>query len=382
MSRISIDVVSHRPDLSPFRDIWEQLYARTPGQPSTSFEWTDAMTRSHLKSDDVFRLIQLRRGTTVIGLVPLVARSTSLLGYSIVALSPLAELYNTHSDLITGEMSDETIAAFIAALPSLDVGWDLFRMSRILTDHPLLRAVDDKFGDSRITGRVRSGEPSYYLTLPRSFEAYLFQRSGKFRNYLKRVERRIADRGDATIIEIVEPGQIAASYDLLLEVERGSWKHAHGTSISAVARQTRFYRDLCEGAAAAGRLHLQILTLGGQPAAYNLGLLDNGCYSYLKTSFSEGFKGLGVATYLRARLVQRLIERGVTELDFPAEPYEWERQWTDTVRWHKVLTLYAPTATGRVLACIDRMRHRDVQHQQIVHVDPRALQRVASQAVH
>ena len=92
-------------------------------------------------------------------------------------------------------------------------------------------------------------------------------------------------------------------------------------------------------------------------------------------------KATGVATYLRARLIEALIERGVSRLDFPAEPYEWERQWTDTARWHKALTIYGPTAAGRVLAWIDYARHRrgrtEDDRRAVIHVDPRALTRPA-----
>jgi CelD/BcsL family acetyltransferase involved in cellulose biosynthesis len=116
-----------------------------------------------------------------------------------------------------------------------------------------------------------------------------------------------------------------------------------------------------------------VLTIGGAPAAYNLGFLADHRYAYLKTSYDERAKPLGVATYLRARTIASLIERGVTDVDFPAEPYEWERQWADTVRWHQVVTLYRSTVVGTALGCIDRLRPRRNAQKQIAHVDPRSL---------
>jgi hypothetical protein len=114
------------------------------------------------------------------------------------------------------------------------------------------------------------------------------------------------------------------------------------------------------------------MTIDGRPAAYNLGYVRDSTYSYLKTSFVEALKPLGVATYLRARLIRSLIERGLRVLDFPAAPHEWERQWTETVRWHKKLTVYRPTAPGIGLAIAQRLRHGTPRERLIRHLETRS----------
>jgi CelD/BcsL family acetyltransferase involved in cellulose biosynthesis len=370
---VRVEVVSREAVLSPHREVWECLYRSTTTEPSTAFEWADALTRSHLAPEDRFVLLRITRGQDVMGLVPLVSRRVVVLGYSVTLLSPLAEGRDTHSDLLAVGIDGEMVRALFSALTSLDIPWDVFRMSRLLTDHAILRHADDCLRGVAASSLTRTGDASYFLSLPATFDAYLAQRSAKFRNHLKRTERKMREHGAVDVVTITRPGDVPAAYEMLLGIERASWKQDHGTAISAVNRQARFYRELCEGAAAAGRLHLHFLTVSGQAAAYNLGLIANGCYSYLKTSYDEQFKPLGAATYLRARLVETLIRAGVHQLDFPAEPYEWERQWTDTVRWHQVLNVYRPTAAGRVLAWVDRLRHRSAGARNVEHADPRAV---------
>lgn len=359
--------------MSQHSEMWERLFSSVSCEPSTSFEWTEALTRSHVERTDRFLLLRVCSGTEVTGLLPLVARRVSLLGYPVVMLSPLGELYNTHSDLLSREMSEDTVSAIVSALLALDEPWDVFRMSKLLDGHPFLHHVGSCLANRRTTRQIRTGHGSYFLALPSTYEEYLAKRGSKFRNHLKRSEKKIASHGTAEVLDGSKPSDVANSYERLLQIERASWKHAHGTSISAVKRQSRFYHDLCEGAARRGRLHLQFLTIGGNPVAYNLGYLANGRYSYLKTSYDEQYKPLGVATYLRARLIESLIGSGVTEVDFPAEPYEWERQWTETVRWHKVLSVYRATPAGVALSWIDRLRHRPDRPRRVEHVDPRAL---------
>jgi CelD/BcsL family acetyltransferase involved in cellulose biosynthesis len=219
---------------------------------------------------------------------------------------------------------------------------------------------------------VRDAYASYFLELPASFDEYLAARSGKFRNYLKRVERKISAETAVTVTDYVAADEVDRAYDMLLEIERASWKHQHGTAISAVPHQVGFYRDLCQGAAARGRLHLQVLSLGGRPAAYNLGYVHDSTYSYLKTSYREVWRQLGVATWLRAQLIRSLIERGLRFMDFPAEPYEWERQWTETVRWHKKVALFNATPVGVGLSLAERLRRDKTAERSVSHIDPRS----------
>jgi len=373
-SAVTASVVSLEPGLSPYRADWERLFASVAAQPSTSYEWMHALTSSHLQSQDRFALVKLARGNHTIGFVPLVAKRLTVMHCPVTLLTPMDEGHGTHSDLLAESVDEEVSRAFLTSLARLDVHWDVFRMSRLLDGHPLLEHATTV---GRVRGlaasQVRAGDASYFLVLPATYEEYLAERSAKFRNHLKRTERRINAMDGVQVIERSSPGEVESAYDWLMEVERKSWKQGHGTAITAVNRQLRFYRELCSGAAAAGRLHLQFLALQNEPAAFNLGYISGGCYYYLKTSFAEQHRTLGVATYLRARLVEALIERGVRDLDFPAEPYEWERQWTTTVRWHKVLTVYRSTIAGRALSLIERFRHRDAGNAtRVDHADPKS----------
>lgn len=367
---MTADVASESADIARYGEIWEDLYRSRANEPSTSFEWTAALAQNHLEAGDRFFLLRVVRGRDVICLVPLVARPMALFGTKVVTLFPIAERYNTHSDLLAAELGDDTVDAFVRALSSLNARWDMFRMSNLLEGHPLLRYFESKSRGDRSAFRVRRGHASYFLDLPSSYTEYLGRRSAKFRSHLKRTEKRI--EGEAgRIVELDQLDGFDAAYEMLLRIERASWKQAHGSAISVVERQTRFYREMCRGALVRGRLHLQFLMIGTEPVAYNLGYLRDDCYFYLKTSYAERYKPLGPSTYLRAKLIESLIARGARLFDFPAEPYEWERQWTETVRWHQTLTIYRSTLTARVLAWADRLRHWPRRDRRVEHVDPR-----------
>ena len=365
--------------IEPLRAEWEQLFLARPNQPSSSFEWTAAMARHHARPDDSCVVIQLRRGGTLVGVVPLVRRLTAARGVKVRLLQPLSEYYNTHSDLLLASSDGESVSAFTAALCALDIRWDCFRMARLLEDNPLAESLRHTLGDGGVRCQLRNGVPAYVLDLPDSFDAYLAARSAKFRNHLKRTTRKVHDR-DAAVHHLEPGGDFNSAYDAVLQVERGSWKESHGTSITAVAHQAGFYRDFAAAAYAVGRLHLQWLTIDRRPVAYNLGYLTPAAYHYLKTSYVHDVRPISPATYLRARLVESLIAAGVARIDFPGDPYEWEAQWTDTVQWRTVLSAYPRTLPGRMLAAADRWRYRAAAPRRVEHLNPRASQQPVPRA--
>jgi CelD/BcsL family acetyltransferase involved in cellulose biosynthesis len=368
--RTTAAVLTDDPDISRFEAEWERLFAFPGNEPSTSFEWTQAMLRHHLAADDRFLLLAISRDSETVALLPLVLRSLRVFGCPVRLLCPLTDSYNTHSDVLSNSLEGATVRTLLAGLHDLPVLWDTFRMSNVLESHELVHHFADAIHHRPLEGLVRDAHASYFLELPASFDEYLAARSSKFRNYLKRVRRKIEAETKPAVSDYTSSDEINRAYGMLLAVERSSWKHMHGTAISAVPHQVGFYRDLCLGAAARGRLHLQVLLLGGLPAAYNLGYIRDFTYFYLKTSYGEAWRQFGVATYLRAHLIRSLIERGLRFMDFPAEPYEWERQWTETVRWHKKVALFSATPVGVGLSLAERLRRDAAKNRRVSHIDP------------
>ena len=355
---IAVEVLAAPAAVERHRADWTALYAESRCEPCTAYEWVRAMCDAHIRRGDAFHLLVLRRDGRVCGLVPLVTARESLGGIPVRTLQPLMERYRTHSDLLVPGADAETMAALAGAIRALPGGWDVFRLIQVLESNPLLDLLDAAFQDAGGTVFRRPEAPSFYLPLPSTFDAYLAGRSSKFRNHLRRMEKKLAATGPVAVTTAGVDLDADAAFEALLAVEAASWKHAHGTAITAVPHQVVFYRALLRDMAAAGALHLTFLTVGGRPVAYNLGLVCRGEYAYLKTSYIEALKPLGPAVVLRARLVERLIAEGVSALDFPAEPYEWESQWTSDHRPHQSIVVYNRTVRGAALSLLRRWRDR------------------------
>jgi CelD/BcsL family acetyltransferase involved in cellulose biosynthesis len=361
--------------LTQLKTEWDRLLDQGSNEPSASFEWTATLMESHVQEDDEIACIILKRQSSVIGIVPLVLRPLKKLGQTFITAFPLSELSNTHSDLLLEEVSEPILTAFVEALYREELRWDVFRMARLLEEQPLGTLWCGILRQRRGNFEYTKEQPSFFLTLNGTFEGYLQRRSGSFRNALKRIERKLVNKGRVEVRSQDDFPNLDTAYEALLSVEHRSWKQEHGTSIAAVSRQAVFYRRLCERAFLRNWLHIGFLYLDGRPVAYNLGLILKDTYYYLKTSYDYAERPSSPSTFLRAKLVEELIGRGVKRFDFPAEPYEWERQWTDEMRWHRSLTLFAPSVNGLAYAFyrkVSNIGRQNASHR-VEYANPRAF---------
>ena len=372
---ISAEVIWDLRESDLLADEWAALDELGHCEPSTSLEWTRALLRTHVSESDTVFAVVLRTGGRVIAVVPAIIRRDQGPGrLDIATLQPLSELSGTHSDILRSDDQQEIVAAFFAGLATLPCRWDVLRVSRLLESNPIAMQLAGYLARSGLAHRIRREQPSFHLELGQSYEQFLADRSAKFRSFLRRKSRQLEATGQVAILRAGPDVALDDAYGHLLAIEERSWKHSHGTAISAVPRQREFYRLLCEGASRRGRLHLMLMYLDDAPVAFNLGIMAGDRYSYLKTSFDERWRRLSPATILRARLVETLITEGARSLDFPAEPYQWEEQWTGTLRWHQSVLVFNRTpraALFRRLVQVRDLTRRSRSDDRVRYVDPR-----------
>ncbi len=371
---IQSEIISQPEEIRKFEPQWRQMFHSGKYQPSASFEWTWALISTHIGKNDSFQLVVMKDGDDVVGLIPLIRREIKRYGLSIVNLFPISEIYNTHSDLII-KNSSLVIERLLNILFSIK-RWDVFRMGYFLENSSQLAAFESCLNGSSFQYDIQDVEPAFFIEFKGGYSDYLMERSGKFRNYLNRMDRKINQMGDVRFEKVKNETSLKKVYDHLLHIEERSWKNDHGTSINRVKKQEKFYKLLCENTSENGWLHLVFLYLNNEPIAYNMGLVANDIYYYLKTSYVNEYRKVSPSTVLRARLIEDLIAQGVRFFDFPGEPYEWEKQWADSLRWHKGMILYNRSFKAKALSKYQRVkkaRERNRKTSDVVYHDPRRL---------
>lgn len=179
----------------------------------------------------------------------------------------------------------------------------------------------------------------------RSFERAIMRRpalndgvealvSRNTRRDLGRLGRRLAEQLDAPL-ELHDASERRAAVDEFIEIEATGWKGERGTAFASREGHADYFRELCDGFRAQGRL--QLLTLGSEERAvsYKCNLLAGDAVFCFKIAFDESFARFRPGLQLELRMLE-LFRDGMSQswMDSCADPDSqlFEHLWPERRR--------------------------------------------------
>jgi CelD/BcsL family acetyltransferase involved in cellulose biosynthesis len=362
---IYFEIFHGKEAVEQYSSLWDTVFLSGAYEPSVSIDWTQALLKTHVE-DSPFLVIVLRNSHEVFGIVPLVIVTVRKYGLSYITAMPISEYYNTHSDLLLMHAKEELADVLLKAIFSLKDKWDIFRIQRFADSSARLEMIERQLEKSTLKYEVDYERPTFFIELGNNYDAYLKKRSKRFRNNLKRHEKMIHSMGRVAYSKGEEFLSSSQAYDKVLYIEENSWKHKQGTAITSISKQKEFYKEFCDRSFKNGLLCLRFLSLNDEPIAYEMGVMQQNKFYSLKASYHEKYKKASPATVLFAWFIKDLIQHGIEEYDFTAEPYAWEGQWTDKLRRHKSLIIFNDTYKAKVCAFYNAMRKKVTNRNELV----------------
>jgi hypothetical protein len=128
--------------------------------------------------------------------------------------------------------------------------------------------------------------------------------SGRHAKGLRRLERRLAERGTLDFDELPADGVVGPWMDEFMALEASGWKGREGTAIGQSATDRAFFADFAATAHAARRLQCLALRLNGAAIAMKLNVFARDQGFTLKIAHDEAF-----AKFSPGVLLERFNER-------------------------------------------------------------------------
>jgi CelD/BcsL family acetyltransferase involved in cellulose biosynthesis len=323
-----------------------------------SFEWCDALRLAHYKRGPAPTLIAEEDGE-LSAVWPLHIDRVNL-GNVVPCrrLSDSGGWFVGHNGLICRGDRDAIALEMLAYLRSHLRGWDILEVGRLVEGGASHKALLRACASLDLPVTVAPGERSPYLLLQTDWEAYLQGRKSKFRSALNRNEKALGRMGAVEVRFLHTPEEIRPGLNEVMAIERQSWKHRAGSAITARAWEETFYTAYLPRIAERGVAELAIMTLGGRPIAYDMGVIENNRYSSLKISYVEDMKAAGPGKVMCRHMLRSHMERGLSEYDFLGKDEASKLDWTDTVRPHVTLQIYRSRWYARALDGLRRLKTR------------------------
>ncbi len=347
---VRIEVLSDLGQLSTLQAAWDALTleSTTPlvGLDATTGPlWFATLTQVFERARSA-RIVVLREGADIVGLLPVYAEPGRRACQRLVAVT---ELYGGRNGFLLRRPDPQLLAALLRGARQAFGGWQSLR-TMLVEGSVSARLLEQVVGSSGFRAVDEAGWESPYFPVLDDATAFSAGMSKGLRQTIRTASNKLRPLGKLKFVEISGPDAAAHAIEAILAVERLSWKHAAGTAITCIPEQEAFYRSLFPQALATGLVYGQVLTLDDSPIAFNFGLIRSGVYSCLKHSNTQEHQPLSPAQVLNANLVDRLRERGVRMYDYmgKAEPHKlrWSAQTAAYIR--RPVWIYSDTACGRV----------------------------------
>ena len=222
---------------------------------------------------------------------------------------------------------------------------DVARMEYVRADSVLHRLATSLPG---ILGRDHgaTSAPHWIMALPKTYEGVLQGLSRDLRGQLKRKAKRIqADFPGLSVKCFENPGELDSMVRDVETVAAKSYQRGLGVGFhdNQGTRQGISYQM------ARGKYLAYVLYLEGKPSAFWLGSLYGSVFYSDYLGFDPTFSGYSPGTYLQTKVLQDLLIRQATGIDFGPGDARYKGQWGTVCHEEVTLYVFPPSFRGIAL---------------------------------
>jgi CelD/BcsL family acetyltransferase involved in cellulose biosynthesis len=343
-------------DLAALRLLWQALLGQTRGATFFhSLDWLEAYWR-HYGHEQRLRVLVVRSGDEVLGIVPLVVRQErTRLGRLRMLTYPLDDW-----GVFYGPIGPQPAACLTAALAHLRArprDWDLISLRWVHRDaHDQGRSERAmRFVGWRPQEEIGHHAPA--IDLRGGWEAYWSSRGHRWRGNVNRSERKLAAAGGIEYVRYRPEGAARGDgdprwdlFDACRHIAQQSWQGSSpsGTTLSHASVE-HFLRDAHQTAAHAGGLDLNLLYVAGRPAAFAYNYHYHGHLYGLRMGYDPVVTRDGAGTVLWRKMIEDSFARGDHTFDLGPDSLEVKKAWQTSVEISYRYTCYAPAPRPQAL---------------------------------
>jgi CelD/BcsL family acetyltransferase involved in cellulose biosynthesis len=349
--------INHPNDLPGCRLLWKSLLAQTPGATFFhSLDWLEPYWR-HFRHNQQLRILIIRSGDEPVGILPLVVRTErTKLGPARMLTYPLDHWGVFYSPI--GPQPAATLIAGLQYIRSQPRDWDMLSLRFVHRDGADRGRTKRAMQFVRWQPLEELQEQAPCVSLHGTWADYWAARDGHWRNNVRRAERRLTEQGEVVYVRYRPEGNAYGDgdprwdlFDTCLNIARRSWQAEvqNGTTICHASIEP-YLRDVHEAAARSGGLDLNLLLVGGRPAAFAYNYHHAGHVYGLRMGYDPQVSRDGTGSVLMRRMLQDSFERGDHIFDLGPGALACKKPWQTSVETSYRYTYFAPgTARAQAL---------------------------------
>jgi CelD/BcsL family acetyltransferase involved in cellulose biosynthesis len=319
-------------ELAHYRLLWNSLFPATPNASFFhTFDWLETYWR-HFGHDQKLRVLIVYAAGEPLGILPLCVRRETYRVSNVRVLTYPLDNWSTWYGPI-GPNPAATMMAAMQHIRRTPRDWDMIELRWVPDD----ASQGGKTARAMRVANLFTAKQEYQWTslvdLPATFEEFLAGKSQSLRRQFRRTMRDYFSRGEAQYVRHrplpASAGDGDPGWDLYAmceSVAQASWQ-SHVTNGNTITheRVREYFHAAHAAAARIGMVDINLLTLGGQPAAFLYGYHYAGNVTALRTGFDAANNG-GIGSALMLRTIEDSCRRGDRTIDFGPGEREHKRR--------------------------------------------------------
>ncbi len=329
-----VEKLSDLGELRLHRDAWNRLARETASaQFFQTFDWFEAYWQ-HYADGQSIHVLMVRDDADLIGIVPLVLRTeTRRLGRLRVLTYPLDDWGSFYGPVSSDP--ERTVQAALGFIHQQPKNWDILSWRWIDNQHAATQSINDAMCMYGMRGFPSVRETAALIDLPGSWEDYVASRTGKFRNNMRRWERRVKESGSLRYLKHRPRGESHDDadprwdlYDTCEQLAARSWQGSSDSGTTLSHSSIRPYlRDAHAAAVRIGAADLNLLYLDDQPIAFEYGYWWQGYKYSLRFGFDSGLSQSGVGNLMWLETIKASIEANDHTFDMGPGSLDYKRHY-------------------------------------------------------
>jgi CelD/BcsL family acetyltransferase involved in cellulose biosynthesis len=326
---VSFDLVTTRAGLQALEDDWNALFARAGRDIHLfqTFNWLWHWCTHFLPPPGArgprLAIVTARIDDRLVMVWPLVLERTG----PIKVLSWMGEPVSQYGDLLVDDIADK------AAL--LDAAW-AFVVEKSGASALQLRKVRQDSNVAPLLERVGASvsvelkAPFLDLTSAPTFAAYETRYSSGARRNRKRQRRRLEERGETEFRWLANSAEAAALAAEAFTCKR-AWLRQRGVVSPALMdpRTERFFIDATCGETHPAGCHVLVLSSGGRPVAFEIGVRCKGRSAIHIIAYDLDFEKTAAGALLMEDSIRHAMHDGIAVYDLLAPGDGYKLEWSD-----------------------------------------------------
>jgi len=328
--------------LPGYREVWNRLLTQTPeAHFFQSWDWLTTYW-AYFQADQKLRVFLHLEAGEPIGFVPLVVRpEKTRVGRIRVLTYPLDEWGSLYGPI--GPEPAKTLQAALEHLRHSRRDWDLLELrwvgpedeaegrTRQALEAVGFRPIRTVWNQTAVV-ELADGQAGW--------ERYLARRSAKWRANLRTAEKKLAALGPVEYIRYRPLGEPAGQtdprwdlYEACYQIAQRSWQGGSETGTTLCHPQVRdFLRQVHASAARLGAVDMNLLYVGGRPAAFAYNYVWQGRVYGLRCGFDPQAAHDGAGNVLLAWAIRDSFFRNDHLYDLGVGYLETKRTWMTCLR--------------------------------------------------